>query len=168
MGSTNEYGDLKMAKAIIVQGDTFGESWGKQNAINIDGELPLGVVLTAAGYKGLTITGTITGTAPAIGSPLYGVASFEYTVADASVIATMPCIALATVAAIGSQTLLLQGQIFNAAWAWVPGPIYVSLTTGELTQTAPSADAEVVQKVGFALSADTMYFNPGAMIELSV
>ena len=53
------------------------------------------------------------------------------------------------------------GQICNTAWNWTLGKdIYVSTTVGTLTQTAPAASQNHVQIVGYALSADTIYFNP--------
>ena len=46
-------------------------------------------------------------------------------------------------------------------WDWtVGGAIYLSETAGALTQTAPSTADSVVRVLGYALSADVMYFMP--------
>ena len=48
-------------------------------------------------------------------------------------------------------------------WNWTVGaPLYVSLSPGAITATAPSATDDVVRVVGFAVSADVIYFNPSA------
>lgn len=51
--------------------------------------------------------------------------------------------------------------IRDDTWTWtVGGAIYASTTAGALTQTAPSATDDVVRVVGYAISADVMYFMP--------
>lgn len=51
--------------------------------------------------------------------------------------------------------------IRDDTWAWtVGGAIYLSETTGALTQTAPTTTDAVVRVLGYALSADVMYFMP--------
>lgn len=54
-------------------------------------------------------------------------------------------------------------------WNWtVGGIIYVSTTAGGLTQTAPSGTGDIVRVVGYAVSADVIYFNPdGAWVEVA-
>jgi hypothetical protein len=74
----------------------------------------------------------------------------------------MPCRALALETGTGSKLVLLQGLIRNDAWAWTTGQdLYVSQTTGALTHTASTGSSKFVQKVGFAWSADVVYFSPG-------
>jgi len=46
----------------------------------------------------------------------------------------------------------------------VGGLIYVSCTAGALTQTAPVGVGDQIQPVGFATSADCMFFNPAAYL----
>ena len=82
--------------------------------------------------------------------------------ADADAITTMParCIALET--GTGTKEVLLEGYIRNDAWNWTPGlDLYVSNTTGAMTHTAPSGASDFVQKIGFAWTADIVYFSPG-------
>jgi hypothetical protein len=81
--------------------------------------------------------------------------------ADTASGADMPCQALALETGTGTKKVLLRGFIRNDAWTWtVGGLIYVSTTTGTLTQTAPSSADDRIQIVGFATHADRMFFNP--------
>lgn len=51
--------------------------------------------------------------------------------------------------------------ITNTSWSWTPQvPLYVSTTTGEMTETAPSGSGDVVRIVGYAVSATQIWFNP--------
>jgi len=90
----------------------------------------------------------------------------EYVLADASALTTMPCVALAVDTGTGaSKSLLKQGFIRDDTWAWTPGlPIYVSTTSGALTQTAPSTTGEYAQAVGYAETATIVYFNPSMVM----
>jgi len=46
-------------------------------------------------------------------------------------------------------------------FAFTPGAqLYVSGTAGEITETAPIGSGDFVQVVGFALTADVIFFNP--------
>jgi hypothetical protein len=60
------------------------------------------------------------------------------------------------------KTILLQGLYRNdTAYAWTPGAIlYASTTPGAMTETAPSATGDIVRVVGYAISADVIYFDP--------
>jgi hypothetical protein len=87
--------------------------------------------------------------------------------AKADVIADASTILLSTASVTGSatNTYLVQGVLrlsSSPSWA-VGGTIYLTTTgtTGNtLTQTAPSATNNVIQVLGVALAADTLYFNP--------
>ena len=59
-------------------------------------------------------------------------------------------------------SLLTYGQFCLASWDWTPNlPIYVSLNSGLMTQEPPASTTDEVNVcVGFALSADTIFFNP--------
>jgi len=120
-------------------------------------------------YEGEIMDVTVDDASAAFGNALYCAADGNYDRADASVSGTMPCRALALEAGSGSKDILLKGQICNTSWGWAPGDdIYVSITTGALTQTKPSATGEQVQIVGYALSADTILFNPQyALVEIA-
>jgi hypothetical protein len=84
--------------------------------------------------------------------------------ADASVIGTSSAIAMAmaTISGDASGSFLFYGFARDDSWAWtVGGLIFLSLTAGGLTQTAPSATGEVIQVIGVATHADRMWMNPG-------
>lgn len=62
-------------------------------------------------------------------------------------------------------TILLNGVIradANFPTFTVNNPIYVSETAGDVTQTQPTTTDVVIRVVGFALTADSMYFNPSS------
>jgi hypothetical protein len=68
------------------------------------------------------------------------------------------------------------GQAMNVAlpgsfvrddtWNWTPGaPLYVSETLGAITATQPTTTDAVIRVVGFAVTADVIWFDPdGAYI----
>lgn len=65
-----------------------------------------------------------------------------------------------------SATVFFEGS--NTAMAGLtPGPQFLSTTAGTTTATAPSGSGNVVQRVGFAVSATTMNFQSGVPIVLA-
>lgn len=116
--------------------------------------------------KGLSILATVDANATGIGAAMHLAADGHWEEADASVTGTTPCTGLALTAGTGAnKEILLLGLVRNDGWTWTTGPgiaglIYLSTTTGALTQTAPSADGEMIQVVGFAVTDDVMFFNP--------
>jgi hypothetical protein len=61
-----------------------------------------------------------------------------------------------------SRGMLLRGYVYNSAWNWtsIGGELYLSTTAGAMTQTQPSGSGDIVRVVGYAISADLIYFNP--------
>lgn len=61
-----------------------------------------------------------------------------------------------------SGKVLLMGFVRDDDWdtLTVGGVVYVSLTTGGITQTIPPAAGDFVRKIGVAVSAVTIWFNP--------
>ena len=100
--------------------------------------------------------------ATGFGAALYMASDGNYE--DAA--ATMPCIALALETGTGSKNVLLKGFIRNDGWNWASlgQPVYVSSTTGVLTQTKPAGAGDQVQIVGIATHADRIFFNPNYAI----
>jgi hypothetical protein len=111
-------------------------------------------------YSGDIETVQVDVNATGFGAALYIAADFNYEEADADAAATMPCVALAVEAGTGSKLVLKKGNIRDDSWNWSAGVIYVSATAGAMTQTAPAGSGDQVQVVGYATSADTMYFDP--------
>lgn len=101
----------------------------------------------------------------AFGDVCYIDASFNTVFANATAVATSFGLVMAAenITASEEGKYLLYGVARNDAWNWSAGPIYLSATgtTGNtLTQTAPSGTGNIVQIIGYALSADAIFFNP--------
>lgn len=59
------------------------------------------------------------------------------------------------------QVALPWAFVRDDTWAWtVGGIIYLSETTGDMTQTAPTTTGAIVRILWYALSADVVYFAP--------
>lgn len=103
--------------------------------------------------------------ATGIGAALYIAADFHYEETDADAAATMPCVAIALETSTGTKKVLKRGLFRNDAWNWAAGLLYVSLTTGALTQDVSGyTTGDVVQVVGYAVSADIIYFDPSLVL----
>jgi len=124
----------------------------------LDGVLNFDSILSVNGaWKGVTFFGSVDSTG-GVASVLAQAADFHYDPADADSAATAHGLVMATGAGTGTERLLRWGMICNTAWNWVAGPVYLSNTAGEITQTAPVSG--VVVPIGVALSADTIWFDP--------
>ena len=111
--------------------------------------------------SGIIISSTVSGNATGIGAALYMNSGGEYEEANASGTSTMPCTALALESGTGTKDTLLLGYMRDDTWDWTPGGIlYVSTVNGAMTQTLISGSGEQAQIVGYAVSADRIYFNP--------
>lgn len=73
---------------------------------------------------------------------------------------------LAAVAAAGNATVYFEGTN-TAVTAQTPGNVFLSVTAGIATTTAPSASGNVVQRIGFATSATTINFQAQNPITLA-
>jgi hypothetical protein len=90
---------------------------------------------------------------------------------DASIFSTSRALLMATgtMAPDTTGTFLLFGFARNSGWSWTVGAeIYLSETTGSLTQTHPANPNSVTQVMGTAIAADLMYFNPSMDILVHV
>ena len=110
------------------------------------------------------------GATVALRDVLYEGADGEWYLADADASATMPAMRMAVGSGVdgGAVNTITRGVVRNDSWTWTIGmPIYVSTTgttTNTLTQTAPSGEFDVIQIVGYALSATVMYFDPSPIL----
>lgn len=146
--------------------------------VSEDGSPELGADLDLAGYnislapsfgsdhqqEGLVVAKTTD--AGAYGQALYMKSNGAYGLAQADAAGTMPCSAIY----VASGKVLLIGTIRDDTYDFtVGGYVYVSESSaGGFTTTAPSTSTNLVQKVGIADSADSMYFNPGGFRTVTV
>lgn len=129
----------------------------------------LTIPATDTTVEGWTMDRTVDTDPGGFGVPMYMASDGNLDPADADAASTMPCVVLSTEAGTGTREVLLKGIARNDAWSWTPGqPIYVSTTTGTLTQTAPSGAGDQVQRVGWAITADVMLFEPGDLTVIEV
>ena len=82
--------------------------------------------------------------------------------ADADAASTMPAIGVALEAkGDGEATkILVSGVLRDDTYNFTPGAdLFIGTTAGEITATAPSGSGDTVQKIGVALTADSIYVN---------
>jgi hypothetical protein len=104
----------------------------------------------------------------AFGTAAYIQSTGKPGLADADAAATMPAIGVVVVASTDADTpctLLTHGVVTDTDWNWTPGAtIYVAdgATSGVLTATLAdiSDENDVVQIVGVAIHADSIFVNP--------
>ena len=81
--------------------------------------------------------------------------------ADASAEATVGKLALALESGTGTKKILLRGIARDDTWNFTPGKqLFISITAGTITETAPSTSGEFIQVVGYAKTADIIFFEP--------
>lgn len=96
--------------------------------------------------------------------PLRAGTSFQYIPANATSIGGMPAVALALEAGTTGDVIraLFFGKVRNDSWNWSVGGIFVNTSSGGLVQGDPdtifSTTGNIVQRVGFAISADIAFF----------
>jgi len=121
---------------------------------------------TDATANGFTFNDLSAGQTLAMGDLVYLNGSAQWVDVDASASATAGPVMLACALEAGTASNPVKvtagpAVIRNDAWAWtVGGILYVSETAGEFTQTAPTTSNAIVRVVGYALSADVIYFDP--------
>jgi len=59
-----------------------------------------------------------------------------------------------------NTTIYFPGQIVTGVSVLTPGPVFLSITSGAVSSTAPNAAGNLVQQVGYALSATSFVFQP--------
>lgn len=68
--------------------------------------------------------------------------------------------ALTSVPANSEGSFLRRGQVYNPSWSWTLGlPIFLGVD-GALTQTPPTADLTILQKVAMPVTPSIIEFNP--------
>jgi hypothetical protein len=179
--------DTDAAVTVTVGGDqdistngvpTFGgATFGASSTVTMgDSSIQIWDVTPAAngGFSGQQESVTA-GATVALYDVLYEGADGEWYHADADASATMPALRMAVGAGVdgGAVNTITRGVVRFDTWTWTIGmPIYVSTegasrnntTTFTITQTAPSGELDVIQIVGYALSATVMYFDPSPIL----
>ncbi len=82
--------------------------------------------------------------------------------ADADAATSMPAIGVALESKSDGQAtkILISGVLRDDTYNFTPGAdLFIGTTAGEITATAPSGSGDTVQKIGVALTADTIYVN---------
>lgn len=126
-------------------------------------------------YTGITVTGTA-GYTQAFGDLVYlAVADSRWELADADASATAGPVALAMVVSPGTDgtscTLLLQGIIRADAkfpTMTVGATQFVGETAGAIQGAIPTGADNIIRTVGYAITADELYFNPSTDWQVTV
>jgi len=63
-----------------------------------------------------------------------------------------------------AMAVALSGSfVRDDTWSWTPGvPLYISGTIGEITATKPAGTGDIVRTVGYAVTADIIFFAPSS------
>jgi hypothetical protein len=130
--------------------------------------LAINVAPTTQTAQGVRVAMTY-GEALTVGQLVYYKSDSKVYKSDATSLATnkIPAIGLALESeASGAHDVLLVGT-YRDATKWtgataltIGGVCYLSATAGGITQTQPASSGNVIQTIGIATGADTIYFNP--------
>ncbi len=117
--------------------------------------------------NGLTTNTINAGVTTAIGELLVLAADGKWDLADADAEATasgMFAISMAVGSDASPLLVALAGSfVRDDTYAFTVGAtLYAGTTAGAIVETAPSATGDIVRVVGYAVSADVVYFNPGS------
>ena len=129
----------------------------------IDTDAVAGELRGEIAYSG--IVGEVTvGETVTYGQPLYlDATADELLIADADAATEYPAKVISLGAgADGEKVLVLfLGYMRYDSWTWGVGEIlYLSDTVATISATAPSTTGDCVQKIGYALATDAIYWNP--------
>lgn len=152
---------------ISYDNSTYYKSGDSPTFANIDLSDSGFISLDTAPASDHNATGTkvvaTAGEALVFGDMCYLKSDGKYWKADADAIATMPVMvmSLATISANATGNFLHQGYVRDDTYNWtIGGLVYASVTAGAIAQTIPTGADDVVQIVGYAVTADIIYFNP--------
>jgi hypothetical protein len=120
---------------------------------------------------GLTFTGTA-GENLTFGDCCYFKSDGKYWKADADAAATAPVVAMATatINADATGTFLAFGFARDDTWDWTVGDLLYldEATAGGMDDDQPTGNTDIVQVLGYAYSADVVFFNPNmAIVEVT-
>lgn len=119
---------------------------------------------TANGSKAILTAGADL----AMGQVCYMGSDGKMELAKGDAAATMPAFAicLATIAENATGLFLIRGYVRDDSWSFdVGSPVYVSAATaGLVTKTAPAGSGNQVQKLGMAITATIVLFDPDSTV----
>jgi hypothetical protein len=162
-------GNLSNCTALPASAITAAVLGGTITLGESTGNIALDAALSATGtWSGLTEAGTAGATLAFGDLVYYAPADSRWELADASGQATSGHVKLGVcvlaAAADGDPTnILLMGKVrADAAFPAlsVGDPIYVSETAGDITDAMPTTEDAVIRVIGFANTADELYFTP--------
>ncbi len=139
-----------------VVNDTTPELGGdlNMNMKNIEYSLPTADLT----YSGIIITATVDQNTVGFGGLLHLDTDGNFIDANRGSANTVPCNGIAVETGTGTKKIMLHGLIRKNSWAWTPGQVlFVDSSNGQITTTRPSSKR---QAIGWALTADIIYFNP--------
>lgn len=120
-------------------------------------------------YSGHVLSGINAGATISLGQVVYLSSTGSWLLANATSDTTpVPASGLAVAAGTSGNPVgvIYSGVIRNSGWAWTNfgprNPVYLDTTSGGLTQTAPAASGNVIQRIGYPLSATTVLVNVGS------
>jgi hypothetical protein len=133
-------------------------------AVGTPSGVGLDVSLADTTSSGLTLEATVDTNAFGAGALVMLAADGNWDTADASAEATCDSmLGIAVDSGTGaSKTILVQGLYrLDATYAWTVGAtLWASETTGAMTETKPSTSSAIQRIVGYAITADIIYFDP--------
>jgi len=166
-GAGNDYtisGDtLTLTAGVDLEaGMKIDVNYVSKDATATTGILEFGSVPADQQVKGLSTTLQVDVNSVGFGAVLHIDDDGNLIESDADATSVIPCQFLAAEAGTGMKRVLINGVAKDSVnWSWTPGgALYVSTTTGEMTQTAPDQTGDRVQIVGYAISSDTIFFKP--------
>ncbi|HOR65973.1 MAG TPA: hypothetical protein PLE18_14050, partial [Candidatus Sumerlaeota bacterium] len=137
---------------------------GGTEVINSSGNGVLNATPASAGVSGEVVTLTA-GENLVFGEVCYAKSDGKYWKANGASADTMPAVVMAagTISASSAGSFLLRGYARNDSWSalTIGGQVWVSAgSAGAFTQTQPAGSGNLVQNIGYATAAKTIYFDP--------
>ena len=128
-----------------------------------EGQLIFGDTAPSADHKATGVVVSIaSGESVTAFNAVYIRSDGEVGPADADAATSMPAIGVALESKSDGQAtkILISGVLRDDTYNYTPGAdLFVGTTAGEITATAPSGSGDTVQKIGVALTADSIYVN---------
>jgi len=146
-------------EVTTISGDIVAQIVGGDGTI---GDVDLSTNMSYYTMTTSVVSGTVSGTV-SFGDTLYLQSDFTYAATDADSASTAPAYVMALASGTGGMDLLRKGDVRLDSWSWSGGKIYLSTTTGAMTQTKPTGTGDQVVICGYATTADTMLFDPNLM-----